>query len=81
MLCNKKITARGDGNHEKPMDFFWIRYMGINKLGFSHRTIGQQYFGYWMDLFETYKKQYNFETKRGLYQLFQMEEVSSLDVL
>lgn len=63
------------------MDFLWIQYMGVNRLGFSYRSIGQQYFGYWMDLFETYKKQYNFETKRGLYKLFQMEEVSSLDVL
>ena len=26
-------------------------------------------------------KQYNFETKRGLYHLFQKEEISSLDVL
>lgn len=81
MLCNKKIVARGGGDHEKPYDFLWIRYMGVNKLGFSYRAIGQQYIGYWMDLFETFKKQYNFETKRGLYQLFQMEEVSSLDVL
>ena len=72
--------ARG-GNQEKPIDFLWMHYMGVNKLGFSYRSIGQQYFGYWMDLFEAYKKQYNFETKRGLYKLFQMEEVSSLDVL
>ena len=65
---------------EKPVDFLWLRYMGVKKLGFSYRTVGWQYFGYWMDLFETYKKQYNFETKRGLYKLFQVEEVSSLDI-
>lgn len=81
MFRHKKITARGDVNHEKPIDFLWIWYMGVNRLGFSHRSVGKQYYGYWIDLFETYKKQYNFETKRGLYQLFQMEEVSSLDVL
>ena len=81
MFSDKKITARGEGNREKPIDFLWIQYMGVNRLGFSYRSIGQQYFGYWMDLFETHKKQYNFETKRGLYKLFQMEEVSSLDVL
>lgn len=73
--------ARGGENQEKPIDFPWIRFMGVNKLGFSHRSIGQQYYGYWLDLFETYKKQYNFETRRGLYKLFQMEEISSLDVL
>ena len=75
------MMSRGRGDQEKPTDFPWIQYMGVNRLGFSYRTLGQQYFGYWLDLFETYKKQYNFETKRGLYQLFQMEEVSSLDVL
>ena len=73
--------ARGGEDREKPMDFPWIYYMGVNKLGFSYRSVGQQYFGYWLDLFETFKKQYNFETKRGLYKLFEMEEVSSLDVL
>lgn len=81
MLCHKKITARGDGDHEKPIDFPWIRYMGVNRLGFSYRSVGQQYYGYWVNLFEAYKQQYNFETKRGLYKLFQIEEVSSLDVL
>lgn len=74
------MSGGGEGQ-EKPIDFLWIWYMGVNRMGFSYRTVGQQYYGYWMDLFETYKKQYNFETKRGLYKLFQMEEVSSLDVL
>lgn len=53
--------------------------MGVNRLGFTHREAGQQYFGYWMDLFESYKEQYNFETKRGLYQLLKEGEISSLD--
>ena len=53
--------------------------MGVNRLGFSHREVGQQYFGYWLDLFETFKGQYNFETKRGLYKMLQTEETSSLD--
>ena len=73
--------ARGGDQREKPIDFPWMQYMGVNRLGFSYRSVGQQYYGYWVDLFETYKKQYNFETRRGLYKLFQMEEVSSLDVL
>lgn len=73
--------ARGEENEEKPIDFLWMRYMGVNRLGFTHREAGQQYFGYWLDLFETYKKQYNFEKTRGLYHLSEEEEISSLDVL
>lgn len=55
--------------------------MGVNRLGFTHREAGRQYFGYWVDLFEAFKGQYNFETKRGLYQLQQAEEISSLDAI
>lgn len=73
--------ARGGGDREKPIDFPWLFFIGVNKLGFTYTSIGQQYFGYWVDLFEIYKKQYNFETKRVLYRLLEMEEVSSLDVL
>lgn len=73
--------ARGRKGEEKPIDFLWLRFIGVVKLGFTHRTVGFQYFGFWLDLFETYKKQYNFETKRGLYQLMEMEEVSTLDAI
>lgn len=73
--------ARGGTNEEKPIDFLWLRFIGATRLGFTHKTVGFQYFGLWADLFETYKKQYNFETKRGEYRLLEMEEVSSLDVL
>lgn len=79
MLRYKKITSRGEKAEEKPIDFLWMRYMGVNRLGFTHREAGQQYFGYWADLFESFKEQYNFETKRGLYQLLKAEDVSSLD--
>lgn len=65
---------------EKPIDFSWMIYIGMNKLGFTYRQTGQLYFGFWVDLFEAYKKQYNFETKRGLY-LLKEEEISSLSVL
>ena len=53
----------------------------MNKLGFSYRETGQLYIGFWADLFETYKKQYNFETKRELYVLHEEEPISSLSVL
>jgi len=34
-----------------------------------------------MDLFESFKSQYNFETKRGLYELSQQEGIASLDAI
>ena len=73
--------ARGRRGEEKPIDFLWLRFIGVTKLGFTHKTVGFQHFGFWLDLFETYKKQYNFETKRGLYKLMEMEEVSTLDAI
>ncbi len=73
--------TRGRADEEKPIDFLWLRFIGATRLGFSHKTIGFQYFGYWADLFETYKKNYNFETQKGIYRILEMEEVSSLDVL
>ncbi len=40
------------------------------------------YFGFWVELFENYKKQHNFEMKRALYSLHEEdEEISSLSVL
>ena len=66
---------------DKPIDFSWMIFIGMNKLGFSYRQTTHLYFGFWADLFETYKKQYNFETKRGLYVLQEEEQISSLSVL
>lgn len=53
----------------------------MNKLGFTYKQTMQMYFGFWVDLFEIYKKHYNFETKRGLYEFPEEEEISSLSVL
>lgn len=53
----------------------------MTKLGFKYREVTQMYFGFWADLFEVYKKQYNFEMKRGLYLIEEPEEISSLSVL
>lgn len=62
------------------MDFSWVIFIGMNRLGFTYRQTMQMYFGFWMDLFEIYKKQYNFETKRAVYTL-EEDEISSLSVL
>ena len=82
MLCHKKIMARqGHNDKEEPIDFAWLTYIGMTKLGFTFSQVGQMTLGFWTDLFETYKKQYNFETKRGLYNLHEAEPISSLSVL
>lgn len=77
MFCNKKIETKQKGE-EKPIDFAWLIYIGMNKLGFNYTQVGTLYFGVWVDLFEEYKKQYNFETKRGLYAVETTEEKGSL---
>lgn len=81
MLCHKKKIAGGKEEDDKPVDFLWLKFIGVTKLGFTWKTIGFQYYGLWVDLFEIYKKEHNFETKRGLYKLLEMEEVSSLDAI
>ena len=84
-MFRKKIAARREGEAEDvPIDFSWLFYIGMNKLGFHYRECGWLYFGQWSDLFETYKRQYNFEKKGMLYKLSQEvkeEPISSLDVL
>lgn len=85
MLPDKKIASRRNENDdEEPIDFPWLYFIGMNKLGFTYRQVGHMFFGFWIDLFEEYKKQYNFETKRGLYKIEEHPEdepISSLDVL
>lgn len=49
------------------------------RLGLTLQEAGRLYLGRWADIFDAYKKQYNFETRRGLYLL--EEEPASLDVL
>lgn len=58
-----------------------MTYIGMNKLGFTYKQVGHMYFGLWVDLYEAYKKHYNFETRRGLYEIREQEEISSLSVL
>ncbi len=60
------------------MDFRWIYYIGMTKLGFSYEELGRIPAGLFFDLQEQFKKQYNFETKRGLYNL-ESNEIGSLD--
>ena len=59
------MARQGHNDKEEPIDFAWLTYIGMTKLGFTFSQVGQMTLGFWTDLFETYKKQYNFETKRG----------------
>lgn len=52
----------------------------MNRLGFTYSQVGRMHFGLWVDLFEMFKKQYNFEKKRMLYVLQDNERVSILDL-
>ena len=38
-------------------------------------------FGQWLDLYEVYKKQANFETNKGVYKSSEMPKVDSLDLI
>lgn len=76
------MKARQSEENFEPIDFAWVTYMGMTRLGFTYRETGRLYFGLWCDLFEMYKIQHNFEMKKGLYGLSEPEEpISSLSVL
>lgn len=82
MLFRKKsVPGKKESGEEVPVDFPWLRYIGMNKLGFTSSQAGHLYFGEWIDLFEAFKIQHNFEMRRTLYKVEQEEEISSLDVL
>lgn len=81
MFCSKKIIARGSSDEDKELDFSWLFYVAMNKLGFSYRETGHLHFGLWVDLFESHKAMHNFETKRGLYDTSASEPVASLDAI
>lgn len=51
------------------MDVAWILYIGMNKLGYTEEEVYLMQFGKWIDLFETYKVVYNFESAGGKYQV------------
>jgi len=66
------------GYEDTPVDFHWIYYIGMKKLGFSYEELGMIPAGLFYDLTEQFKKQHNFEIKRGLYDLSNYE-IGSLD--
>lgn len=76
MLFNKKRKPRRKSGVEEdePVDFAWVTFIGMNRLGLTEKRINQMYLGQWIDLYEAYKVIYNFETEKSLYQLEEKEE-------
>ncbi len=69
MFCAKKIAAREGGGKDTAVDFPWLYYTAMAKLGFTRREAGWLYFGEWSDLYQCHMRQHNFEVRRGLYQV------------
>lgn len=76
MFCHKKIKPKQKETEKEeiPIDFAWVLYIGINRLGLTKEQTGQLSMGKWADMVETFKYQYNFETKKCLY-LLEHEEI------
>lgn len=57
--------------------------MCMNRLGFTYKETLHMYFGFFIDLFEVYKRNYNFEKNNHLYVIDVVEEkkVTSLTEL
>lgn len=63
------------------IDFDYIYYIAMNRLGFSFKEAGRLYFGKFVDMFEVHKRIYNFETKRCLYATDEPKQVAKLSEL
>lgn len=79
MLPDKKIKSQSKQDKgSKEIDFDYITYMSMNRLGFSYKETMRMYIGKFIDLMEAYKKDYNFRTKRMLYVVEEEKKVTSL---
>lgn len=68
MLPDEKKREYHAGKEEKLIDFAWILYIGMTKFSYSEKEVGHMYYGKWAELFEVYKKDYNFAAKKMIYQ-------------
>ena len=76
MFPVKKIK-QGTGKEEnRPIDVSWLLFIGAAKLGYSEKEVYLMQMGKWLDLFDTYRRVYNFETAR---QLYSVEEAGKKD--
>lgn len=71
-----------DSDEAKAIDFAYIQIICVNRMGYTPKNAGFLYFGEYVELFESYKKLYNFETKKMLYRVDEGErEVARLSDL
>ena len=81
MLPFKKVRAHAeDGDDDSIIDFAWVLFIGMNRLGFPERAVWQMTFGKWADLFEQYKMVYNFEAKNLLFDTDEKQQASLFDL-
>lgn len=80
MLKSKKIEPSTSNSKEEPIDVAWLLYIGMNKLGYSEAEVYLMPVGKWIDLYEVYKKVYNFERTGNLYDVEKKESGSVMDL-
>lgn len=81
MRIRKKIRpVRAAEEEPEPIDFDWVYVIGL-KMGLSYRETGYMYYGRWHDMFEIWKEQYNFETKKMIYKTADDYKIGNLDEL
>ena len=73
-------AARGINDEPEPIDFCWVYTIGM-RMGFSYHEVQRLYMGQWHDMFEAFKEQYNFETKKMIYKTMDDYKVADLDSL
>ena len=58
-----------DSDEIKTIDFAHIQILCVNRMGYTPKEAGLLYFGEYVELFEGYKKLYNFEKQNMIYKV------------
>lgn len=78
LYVKKKRQQVGDKEEDAALDFAWITYIGINKLGYTEKDIEKMRIGKWLDLYDAYKAVFNFEQSGRKYTVAQERKPVSL---
>lgn len=65
--CKKKSNSREPEDENPVINFDWVFLIARTRLGISQKEAEYMLFGKWLDIFQSYKELYNFETKRLVY--------------
>ena len=78
-MQHKKLTRResSHGDEDEPIDFSRLIARGL-RMGIDVNTFRHMYLGTYVELFEEYKKLYNFETQKYLYEVEENQRRTSL---